>query len=73
MKSSHYNTGKVKIGERYIPKPPQMDKYDEQIQEGLLGIRSWKHTLIYNVVLYCFVLVCMVSSILFWVWVGGDK
>jgi len=73
MKPTPYNTGKVKIGECYTPKPPQMDEYDEQIQEGLLGIRSWKHTLIREILLYCFTVVFTFSFILFWIWVGSDK
>jgi len=57
-----YDTGKVKIGERYIPPPPPMDEHDEQIQAGLLGERPWFNETLRNTLLYilaCVLVLCL--------------
>ena len=61
-----YDTGKVQIGLRYIPPPPKMDNYDEQIQEGLLGVRSWKHTFLRGALLYCLTILGITGFLLIW-------
>jgi len=61
-----YDTGKVQIGLRYIPPPPKMDNFDEQIQEGLLGIRSWKHTFLRDALLYCLTILGITGFLLLW-------
>ena len=61
-----YDTGKVQIGLRYVPPPPKMDNYDEQIQEGLLGIRSWKHTFLRGALLYCLTILGITGFLLIW-------
>jgi hypothetical protein len=61
-----YDTGKVQIGLRYIPPPPKMDDFDEQIQEGLLGVRSWKHTFLRGVLLYCGMVIAITGFLLLW-------
>jgi len=64
-----YNTGKVQIGVCYTPKPPKMDEFDEQIQEALLGVRSFKYTMLHDIwiaFLYCF---GGIAFIAFWTWV----
>jgi hypothetical protein len=61
-----YDTGKVQIGLRYIPPPPKMDEYDEQIQEGLLGIRSLKHTFLRDALRYCMTLLAILGFLLLW-------
>jgi len=66
-----YDTGKVKIGLLYTEPPPKMDAFDEQIQEVLLGIRPWKHTIIRNVLLYCASVLVMLCFVLFWTWARG--
>lgn len=58
-----YDTGKVKIGARYVPPPPPMDEFDEQIQEGLLGIRSWRIQFLRSALLY--VCTCLMVLVLF--------
>jgi len=66
-----YDTGKIQIGLLYKPPPPRMDEFDEQIQEVLLGIRPWKHTIIRNTLLYCASVLAMLCFILFWTWARG--
>lgn len=61
-----YDTGKVQIGLRYIPPPPKMDNFDEQIQEGLLGVRSWKHTFLRGALLYCLTILGITGFLLIW-------
>ena len=61
-----YDTGKVQIGLRYVPPPPKMDNYDEQIQEGLLGVRSWKHTFLRGALLYCLTILGITGFLLIW-------
>lgn len=58
-----YDTGKVKIGERYVPPPPPMDENDEQIQAGLLYSRPWYATTLRNTLLYVFA--CLLALALF--------
>jgi len=66
-----YDTGKVKIGSLYTPPPPRMDEFDEQIQEALLGIRSWKHTFLRNALLYIFSVIGVLGFLLMWTWARG--
>jgi hypothetical protein len=66
-----YDTGKVKIGLTHVAPPPRMDEFDEQIQEILLGIRPWKHTIIRNVLLYCTAILGMLAFVLFWTLARG--
>jgi len=66
-----YDTGKVQIGLTYVAPPPPMDEFDEQIQEILLGIRPWKHTIIRNALLYCAAILGMLAFVLFWTWARG--
>ena len=61
-----YDTGKVQIGLRYIPPPPKMDNFDEQIQEGLLGVRSLKHTFLRSALLYCLTILGITGFLLIW-------
>ena len=67
-----YDTGKVQIGVLYTPPPPAMDEFDEQIQEGLLGIRSWRIQFLRNVFLY--ICACLLAAFLYLiiVFVGGN-
>ena len=58
-----YDTGKVKIGERYVPPPSPMDEQAEQIQAGLLNIHPWYVTTFRNTLLYVFA--CLLALALF--------
>jgi len=71
MKQIPYDTGKVKIGLLYKPPPPRMDEFDEQIQEALLGIHSWKHTFLRNALLYIFSVLGVLGFLLMWTWARG--
>jgi len=71
MKQIPYDTGKVKIGLLYKPQPPRMDEFDEQIQEALLGIHSWKHTFLRNALLYIFSVLGVLGFLLMWTWARG--
>ena len=71
MKQIPYDTGKVKIGLLYKPPPPRMDEFDEQIQEALLGIHSWKHTFLRNALLYIFSVIGVLGFLLMWTWARG--
>jgi hypothetical protein len=76
MNSQHrtivpYDTGKIKIGIAYTKPMPKMDEYDEQIQEALLGIRSWKHTLLRDALLYLATCFALLGFLLLWTWVQG--
>ena len=68
-----YDTGKVKIGILYTPPPPQMDAFDEQIQEVLLGIRPWKYSVIRWTLAYCATVLAALLFVFFWVWVRGGN
>ena len=59
-----YDTGKVKIGERYVPPPPPMDEDDEQIQASLLYSRPWYATTLRNVLLYVFTFALALALVL---------
>jgi hypothetical protein len=61
-----YDTGKVQIGLLYTPPPPRMDEFDEQIQEGLLGIRSFKHSFLRDALLYCATILAITGFLLIW-------
>lgn len=61
-----YDTGKVQIGLLYTPPPPKMDEFDEQIQEGLLGIRSFKHSFLRDALLYCATILAITGFLLIW-------
>jgi len=71
MKQIPYDTGKVKIGLLYKQPPPRMDEFDEQIQEALLGIHSWKHTFLRNALLYIFSVLGVLGFLLMWTWARG--
>jgi len=71
MKQIPYDTGKVKIGLLYKQPPPRMDEFDEQIQEALLGIHSWKHTFLRNALLYIFSVIGVLGFLLMWTWARG--
>ena len=71
MKNIPYDTGKVKIGALYVPPPPRMDEFDEQIQEALLGIHTWKHTFLRNALLYTFSVLGVLGFLLMWTWARG--
>ena len=66
-----YDTGKVQIGLTYVPPPPRMDEFDEQIQEALLGIHTWKHTFLRNALLYIVSVLGGLGFLLMWTWVRG--
>jgi len=68
-----YDTGKVKIGILYVRPSPKMDEFDEQIQEALLGIRPWKHTVLRNTLAYVASVLLMLCFVLFWTWVRGGN
>jgi len=71
MKNIPYDTGKVKIGVLYVPPPPRMDEFDEQIQEALLGIHTWKHTFLRNALLYIVSVLGGLGFLLMWTWARG--
>ena len=71
MKNIPYDTGKVKIGALYVPPPPRMDEFDEQIQEALLGIRTWKHMFLRNALLYIVSVLGGLGFLLMWTWARG--
>ena len=71
MKNIPYNTGKVKIGALYVPPPPRMDEFDEQIQEALLGIHTWKPTFLRNALLYIVSILGGLGFLLMWTWARG--
>ena len=75
-KSTHrqvvpYDTGKVRIGELYVPPPPKMDAFDEQIQAALLGIHRWENTQLRNGLVYIFTVFIGLAFLLFWTWARG--